>query len=89
MLAAVAKKRAVRARERLGSSRNVAPPDALYRAAALDAGGDLLEMQKKIRVRMLQSYIAFARLLSYRRTTHNLVIGFAPQNVVLGTKLFS
>ena len=89
VVSAVAKKRAVGAWEWLGSSRRIRTPHTFDRAAAFDAGGDLLEMQEKIRVRMLESYIAFARLLSYRRTTHNLVIGFAPQKVVLGTKLSS
>ena len=86
MLGAVAKKRAVGSRKRIGSSHGVCPPHTLDRAAALDARRDLIEVHAKIRICMTQTGVPFDLLLSFTLNAHIPVIGFAPQKVARTTR---
>ena len=86
MLGAVAKKRAVGSRKRIGSSHGVCPPHTLDRAAALDARRDLIEVHAKIRVCMTQTGVPFDLLLAFTLNAHIPVIGFAPQKVARTTR---
>ena len=81
VVAAVAKKRAVRAWEWLGRSRRIRLPHTLDGAAAFDTSPDLLEVHAKIRVRMPQPRVTLDRFVVFPLNSHIPVIGFAPQKV--------
>ena len=86
---AVAKKRAVGARKGMRSPCRVRLPHTPDGAAAFDASPDLLEVYAEVRVRIKDPRVRLDRWLVFTLGGHTLVIGFAPQNVVLGTGLFS
>ena len=86
VVAAVAKKRAVRAREWVGSSRRIRAPHTPDGAAAFDTSPDLLEVHAEIRVRIPEPRVPLNCLRVFPLNGHTPVIGFAPQKVARATR---